>query len=81
MLYTCVTKCYWREQLWEPGETVEVHGDEDIPDHFQPDDPGDAEKAEGMTKAQIIEALKAKCVEFPSNANKADLQAILEANS
>lgn len=34
MIYTCMTKCYWRRRIWEIGDTIESDGGEDIPRHF-----------------------------------------------
>lgn len=39
------------------------------------------ETEKGMTKAELQDALTALNVEFPSNANKAELQALLEEST
>lgn len=33
----CITKCYWRNKLWKPGEPVKVSEAEakDLPRHFE----------------------------------------------
>lgn len=34
----CITKCYWRDRLWRPGETAKISESEieNLPRHFAP---------------------------------------------
>ncbi len=48
-------------------------------DESKDDDQDDNKASDGLTAAQIKEALTAKGIEFPGNANKADLAALLDA--
>lgn len=76
---TCEIAGAYYEKGWEGN--LDLPGDHPSLEYFtvtEPCEGGDDPKA--PTKAQIIESLKAKGVDVPANANKADLQALLDAN-
>jgi hypothetical protein len=57
----CHTRCFYKDRLWAPGETLTVEEGEECPTHFKPvkAKPGDARAEEGganlrdMTKKEI----------------------------
>ena len=58
MLYTCITQCHWRTQLWEPGDAIDLPPHETAPGHFAPLDtqntPADAPMPDAEARAEAL---------------------------
>lgn len=62
--YTCIRKCYWKEILWEVGDTyVAQVADEAVPAHFVADAPVEAPPVEPKPAEAPKKGRKAKTVE------------------
>lgn len=83
MKVICHTTCEIAGSYYEKGWEGELDLPEDHPSlvYFtQPDSEGSGDSPKGPTKAELQAALEAKGVKFPSTANKAELQTLLDAN-
>jgi hypothetical protein len=83
MKVICHTTCEIAGAYYEKGWEGDLDLPEDHPSlvYFTKPGPGESDAEGGdMTRAQLMEALDAKGVKYSANANKATLQAILDAN-
>ena len=50
MKFKCVTKCFYDNRLWSPGETLEAPAGKKLPNHFKA--PKDIKPPKKLTKAE-----------------------------
>ena len=50
MKFKCVTKCFYENRLWTPGETLEVAKGAKVPKHFK--DPKDIAPKKVLSRAE-----------------------------